>query len=148
MQEFLESIWAKIIRLVLTVSAVVMGCLPFSYMKEVPQFDEGGTLTAVDKIFSSYFIFEGNGLMDWMPLICILLCIAALIVAIYSMFKETENVLLWLTRFLCFAMVAQFVIIIFLAPTVWGWCIGCVLLLALALTAVQEMKLEDKNRNK
>lgn len=148
MQGFLESIWAKIIRLVLAVSVVVMGSLPFSYMKEIPQFHEDGSLKAVDIVMSNYFVWEGNGLMDWMPLICILLAIAAVIVAVYSFFKETENVLLWLTRLLCFSLVAQLIIVIFLSATVWGWCIGCVLLVALALTAVQEMKLEDKNRAK
>lgn len=147
MQDFLESIWAKIIRLVLTASVVVMGSLPFSYMKEIPQFHEDGTLKAVDIVRSSYFIFEGNGLMDWMPIICIFLSVGALITAIYSMFQETESVLLWLTRFLCFALVAQAVILIFLSPTAWGWGMACALLVAVALTAVQEMKLEDKNKN-
>lgn len=146
MQKFLESIWAKITRLVLTASVVGMGSLPFSYMKEIPQFHEDGSLKAVDIVKSSYFIFQGNGLMDWMPLICILLAAVAVIVAVYSLFKETESVLMWLTRLLCFSLVAQTVILIFLSPTVWSWCMGGVLLIALALTAVQEMKLEDKNR--
>ena len=150
MQKFLESIWAKIIRLVLTASAVVMESIPGSYLKEFALTDANGNMNenAVEKIYTTYFNFSGNGLMDWAPLICYILSAAAVIVAVVALFKETEAVLLWLTRLLCFALVAQAVILIFLAPTTWGWCIACVQLIAVALTAVQEMKLEDKNRNK
>ena len=147
MQKFLESIWSRILRVVLAAAAVVMGSIPGSYLKEIPQFHEDGTLNYVDKIFTTYFEFSGNGVMDWLPLICYVLSIAAVIVAVIGIFKETETVLMWLARCLCFAMVAQMLIIIFLAPTVLGWCIGGVLLIALALTAIQEMKLEDKNKN-
>lgn len=146
MDKFLESIWAKILRLVLTAAAVVIGSLPFSYVKEIPQFNEDGTLKTVDIIKCNYFVLDGNGLMDWMPLICILLAIAALIMAVVCFFKETESTLTWLAQFASFAMIVQLVIIIFLVPTVWGWCIAGVELLALALTAVQEMRLEDKKK--
>ena len=146
MQKFLDSIWARIIRLILVASAVVMGSLPFSYMREFPQFGEDGTLKSVDQVFSNYFIFEGNGLMDWMPPICIVLAVGALLVAVVGVFKENIPVLMWIARLLCFSLVAQVIICIFLAPTVWGWCIAGVELLALALTAIQEMKLEDKSK--
>ena len=146
MQNFLESIWAKILRLVLTAAAVIIGSLPFSYAKEIPQFNEDGSLKAVDIIRSNYFILDGNGLMDWAPLICIVLAIGALILAVVSLFKETESILTWLAQLISFAMIAQLLIIIFLSPTVWGWCMAGVLLLALVLTAVQEMRMEDKNK--
>ena len=148
MQKFLDSIWARIIRVVLVAAVVIMGSLPFSYMREFPQIGEDGVLKTVDVVFSSYFIFEGNGLMDWMPPICILLAIGALVAAVYGIFKETIPVLMWIARLICFSMVAQVVICIFLAPTVWGWCIAGAQLLALALAAIQEMKLEDKNNNR
>lgn len=146
MDKFLESIWAKILRLVLTAAAVVIGSLPFSYVKEIPQFNEDGTLKTVDIIKCNYFVLEGNGLMDWLPLICILLAVVALILAVVTFFKETESTLTWLAQFVSFAMIAQLAIIIFLVPTVWGWCMAGVLLLALALTAIQEMRMEDKKK--
>ncbi len=146
MQKFLESIWAKLIRIVLPAAAVAMGAIPGSYLKEVPNFLEDGTLASVDAVRTTYFAFGGNGLMDWLPLICMVLSIGAVIAGIVCLFKETENMLVLLANLMCFAMVSQLLIIIFLAPTVLGWCIAGVLAIALALTAVQEMKLEDKNR--
>ena len=146
MQNFLESIWSRILRLLLTVAVPVIGAVPGSYLKEVPQFHEDGTLKAVDAIRTSYFAFAGNGLMDFLPLICMILAIGAAIAGVIAIFKETEKSLMFMATLLSFAIVAQTMIIIFLAPTVLGWCIAGLLAISLALTAVQEMKLEDKNK--
>lgn len=146
MEKFLNSIWAKILRIVLPVAAVVMGAIPGSYQKSIPVTGTDGSVESVDVTITNYFDFAANGLMDWAPLICMLLCVAAVICAVVCIFKETENSLTVLANMLCMGLVADLLIIIFLAPTVLGWCIAGVLTVALIITAAQEMKMEDAKR--
>ena len=146
MDIFLKSIWAKILRIVLPAAAVVMGAIPGSYQKSIPVTGADGSVERVDVIVTNYFDFAANGLMDWAPMICMLLCIAAVVCGVVCLFKETENSLTVLANMLCMGLVADLLIMIFLTPTVLGWCIVGVLTAALIITAAQEMKMEDAKR--
>lgn len=146
MDKFLNSIWAKYLRILLPAAAIVLGCVPGSYVKSIPVTDENGYAIAVDTLPTNYFDFAGNGLSDWAPLICMLLCIAAVVCAVVCIWKETENALTLLANMLCMGLVADFLIMIFLNPTVIGWCIAGVLAVALVITAAQEMKMEDAKK--
>lgn len=146
MENFLKSIWAKILRIALPAAAVVMGSIPGSYQKSIPVTNAAGSVESVDIIVTNYFDFAANGLMDWAPMICMLLCIAAVVCGIVCFFKETENSLTVLANMLCMGLVADLLIMIFLTPTVLGWCIVGVLTAALIITAAQEMKMEDAKR--
>ena len=146
MENFLKSIWAKLLRIVLPAAAVVMGAIPGSYQKSIPVTGADGSVERVDVIITNYFDFSANGLMDWAPMICMLLCIAAVVCGVVCLFKEAENSLTVLANMLCMGLVADLLIMIFLTPTVLGWCIVGVLTAALIITAAQEMKMEDAKR--
>ena len=146
MENFLKSIWAKLLRIVLPAAAVVMGAFSGSYQKSIPVTGADGSVERVDVIVTNYFDFAANGLMDWAPMICMLLCIAAVVCGVVCLFKETENSLTVLANMLCMGLVADLLIMIFLTPTVLGWCIVGVLTAALIITAAQEMKMEDAKR--
>ena len=98
------------------------------------------------EVSTNYYDFSGKGLMDWVPLICMILCAAAAVAAAICMRKETENSLTKLASLLSFALLADLAIVIFMPATVCGWCIAAVLIIDLAITAYQEMKMEDARK--
>ena len=146
MDKFLNSIWAKLLRILLPVATLVMGAIPGSYIKEIPIAGENGSTAYIKTEITHYFQIGFNGVMDWAPAICIALCLVSVVCAVICYFKETENTLTVLANMLCMGLVAELLIIIFLAPTVLGWCIAGALGIDLIITAAQEMKLEDANR--
>ena len=146
MDKFLNSVWAKVLRIVLPAVAILLGFIPGSYLESVPVTDENGYAVSVNTVATNYFDFAGRGLSDWAPLICMLLCVAAVVCAVICMYKETENTLTVLANMLCMGLVADFLIMIFLNPTIIGWCIAGLLAVGLVITAAQEMKMEDAKK--
>ena len=137
----------RILRIVLPLSAIVMGILPGSY-KSV-RLDPASTAEAPKYLInpSNYFDFSAQTLLDWVPLICMLLCMATLVAAIVAAVQETEKTLTVLANFFCFAMIADAALLMFCgAVTPLMWVIGGVLLAGLIMTSLQEMKMEDANR--
>ncbi len=135
------SIILKIVKILLPVAAIVMGSINGSYMKTTITED-----AEVVDIAANFFVMNGTGLLDFAPLACMLLCIAATAMAVYCAFKETEDNLVRLGHLLCIGMVADLLIAIFMTATIWCWCIAAVLGIALAITAVQEIRMENKRK--
>ena len=137
----------RYVRIALPLLAIVLGAIPGSYTKI--RLDPASTAEAPKYLTTptNYFDLTAQTLIDWVPLICMLLCIAALVVAIVCAVKETENNLTLLANMFCFAMVADAAIVIFTGtPTVLTWIIGGVLIAGLVITSMQEMKMEDANK--
>ena len=146
MEKLLNSIWVKILRIVLPVSALGLGAIPGSYEK-IKQISEDPNAAAhFIEVSTNYYDFSGKGLMDWVPLICMLLCAVAAVAAVVCLRNETENNLTALASALSFALLADLAIVIFMPATVCGWCIAAVLIIDLAITAYQEMKMEDERK--
>ncbi len=137
----------RILRIVLPLAALIMGFIPGSYTSV--RVDPASSTDAPVFITkpSNYFDFTAQNILDWVPFICMLLCIGALIAAIVAAVQETEKNLVILANFFCFAMIADAVLLMFCgAVTPLMWVIGGVLLTGLVITSVQEMKMEDANR--
>lgn len=148
MDKFLNSIWSKIMRIVLAAAVVVMGIIPGSFIKEVPITVDGRATGEIQSIVTNYFAFDTSGIQGWAPMVCGLLCVLALICAVICFFKETENTLTLLANMLCMGLAVNLLMQIFLKPTVLGWCIAALLIADLIITAMQEMKLEDAKKSK
>lgn len=133
----------KILKILLPLAAIVMGCVNGSYMK-ITMTEDGMPL----EIASTYFVFNEFTLVDIVPLLCMLLCIGAVVMAIVCAFKETEDNLVRLGHFLCIGMVADLLIAILMTSTFLCWCIAAVLGIALAITAVQEIWMENQKKKK
>ena len=138
----------RIVRIILPVVAIVLGALNGSYIRV--RLDTNSPVNAPVYLASAsnYFDLTGQTILDWVPLICMLLCVVAVIIAIVCAVKETENNLVLLANFLCFALVADAVLLMFCGTvTVLMWVIAGVLLTGLVITALQEMKMEDAHKN-
>ena len=137
----------RILRIVCPLAAIIMGIIPGSYtsvrVDPTSQTDPPAFIVRP----SNYFDMTGQSILDWVPFICMLLCIAALIAAIVSFFRETEKNLVILANLSCFALVADALLLMFCGSvTPLMWIIGGVLLVGLVITSWQEMKMEDANR--
>ena len=132
----------RILRILLPASAVAMGTIHGSYMKMVTTEDGQIVETA-----ASYFVLEGVNIVDFAPLACMLLCIAAVGLAIFCAFKETEDHLVWLGHALSIGMVVDILMMILMSGTILGWCIALVLGIALTITVLQEMHMERSKKN-
>ena len=137
----------RIVRIILPVVAIILGAFKGSYTKiwidpssstDAPQYLSAAT---------NYFDFSAQSILDWVPFVCMLLCMVAVVVAIVCAFKETENNLVLLSNIFCFAMVADAALLIFCGNvTPLMWVIGGLLVTGLVITAVQEMKMEDAHK--
>lgn len=137
----------RFVRIVLPLVAIVLGAIPGSYTKVRLDPTSTGDVPKYLTTPTNYFDATAQTLIDWVPLVCMLLCIAAVVVAVVCAVKETENNLTLLANLFCFALVADAAIVIFTgAPTVLTWVIGGLLVAGLVITSMQEMKMEDKNR--
>lgn len=139
----------RFVRILLPLVALILGMIPGSYLSV--RLDPNSPPDAPAYIVkdSNYFDFTAQTLIDWLPVICMLLCMVAVIVAIVCAVKETENNLVLLSNFLCFALVADAAILIFCSTaTVLMWVIGGVLMTGLVIAALQEMKMEDAAKKK
>ena len=133
----------RILRIVLAIVALILGGINGSYRIPVKETDV--STEVVRYIETNYFdmqVFETN----WCPMICMILTLVAVAVAVYCVFKETENSLTLLTNMYMMAMVANLITLIFLTLTPIGWCITFVLGAGLTITAVQEMRMEDAKK--
>lgn len=141
------NLFLRILRVVLPLSAIIMGLIPGSYTSV--RVDPASKSDPPDFIIkpSNYFDFTGQSILDWIPFVCMLLCVGTLVAAIVAAFRETEKNLVLLANFFCFAMIADAALLIFCgAVTPLMWVIGGVLLAGLGLTSWQEMKMEDASR--
>ena len=141
MEKFLNSIFAKLLRVLLPASAMVMGAVKGGYKKSV--LDENNQVVLLD---SHYFDFHGKGLLDWVPLLCMIACAVSVIIAITCLRKETENNLTALSGTLCVAVVINMLMMCFMEVTLMSSLICTVLLIAILITAFQEMKMEDAKK--
>lgn len=137
----------RMVRILLPVVAIILGALNGSYTKiwidPNSSTDEPKYLSAA----TNYFDFSAQTILDWLPVVCMLLCMVAVVVAVVCAVKETENNLVLLSNIFCFAMVADAALLIFCGiVTPLMWVIGGLLLTGLVITAVQEMKMEDAHK--
>ena len=133
----------KILKILLPLSAIVMGCVNGSYMK-MTMTEDGMPL----EIASTYFVFRDFTLVDIAPMACMLLSIGAVVMAIICAFKETEDNLVRLGHFLCIGMAVDLLIAILMTSTTLCWCIAAVLGIALSIAVVQEMWMENQHKKK
>ena len=132
----------KIMRLLLPCGTLVLGFLNDGYKLKIVDGD------MIYLEYTNYFdgrIVESG---DFGPLACMLLCIVTIVCAIVCMFKETERTLTTLASVSSFAMIGGLVTLVVnnLGLTWIGWIMVGLLAGCLAISAVQEMKLEDANR--
>ena len=133
----------KILRIILPASAVAMGAVQGSYIKL--NTTEDGQI--VEEL-SSYFVLQGANIVDFAPIVCMLLCIVAVGLAIFCAFQETEDHLVWLGYALSIGMVVDILMMLLMSATPLGWCIAGVLAVALTITSLQEIQMERKKKNK
>ena len=139
----------RYVRILFPLLALILGASPGSYTSVRIDPNSPAEAPAYITKPSNYFDFTAQTLIDWAPVICMLLCIVAVIVAIVCVVKETENNLVLLSNFLCLALVADAAILMFgSTATVLMWVIGGVLMTGLVITALQEMKMEDAAKKK
>lgn len=139
------SILLKLLRILLPAGAFVLGLLPGSYAMPVKETSE--STEVLYKIQTHYFdmtVFESG---NWCPLICMVLLIATVMIAVYCAFKETENNLVLLAHLGSFSLLACLGSILFIFElTAIGWCMAGLLAGMIAVTAIQEMKMEDARK--
>ena len=132
----------KIVRLLLPAAAFFLCTCADSYRIPIKETESSPVVGHISTNFFDQRIMEyGN----WMPIIFVLLCIAAIAMALVCIFKETEKTLTWLANALCLAMVADLATLIFMDLTPISWGIAGLLGAGVALTAFQEIQLEKKN---
>ena len=132
----------KIMRLLLPCGTLVLGLLDDGYKLKIVDGDM--IYLEYTNYFDSRIVESG----DFGPLACMLLCIVTIICAIVCIFKETERTLTTLASVSSFAMIGGLVTLVVnnLGLTWIGWIMVGLLAGCLAISAVQEMKLEDANR--
>lgn len=139
----------RFVRILIPVVTLILGTINGSYISVRLDPSSPAEAPAYLASPSNYFDFTAQTWIDWIPFICMLLCMAAVVVAIVCAVKETENNLVLLSNFFCFALVADAAILIFCsAATVMMWVIGGLLMAGLVITALQEMKMEDAAKQK
>ncbi len=132
----------KIVRIFLPAAALALCFHPAGFRN--PQLDPD-TLATVGYQYVSYFSRAVVDNANWLPLICALLCIGTIVMAFVCAFWEKEQTLTWLTGAFGLALCVNLLILMLYDLTAIGWCITGLLAVGLALTACQEIRMEQKN---
>ena len=148
MDKFLNSIWAKILRILLPASAMVMGAVKGSYdtVKQISSVTDTDLGEYAEAPYSHYYDFQGTGLLGWAPFLCMIACGLSVVLAIVCLRHETEKNLTALAGTLCVAVVINMLIMCIMPVTLMASLICTVLLLAILITAAQEMKMENAKK--
>lgn len=135
----------RLLRIFLPAGAFALGLIPGSYAMPVKETAESTqVLYKIDTNYLDMTVFDSG---NWCPLICMVLLVITVAVAIYCAVKETENTLVLYANFATFSMIACLASILFILElTAIGWCMVGVLAVAITVTAIQEMKMEDARK--
>ncbi len=134
----------KIVRIILPAVALYLSFLPGSYRIPVKETEE--SILVVDHIYTNFVDPMVRETGNWLPIISVALCVVAVVLAVICAFRENEKNLTWLVNVLSFSMIADLATTVFLNLTPIAWAIAGILLVAVILTAWQEIRLEKKNK--